>query len=51
MIKYSCICLLQVLLHKASCSGYPLFFGMGETSRGMFVCFPFNKQTFDAKIF
>lgn len=29
--------LLQVLLHKASSSGYPLFFGLGETSRGMFA--------------
>lgn len=50
MINYSYIWLsVQVLLHQASSSGYPLFFGLGETSRGMFACFLFNQQTFDAK--
>lgn len=36
--------LLQVLLHKASSSGYPLFFGLGETSRGMCACFPLTRK-------
>lgn len=41
--------LLQMLLHKASSSGYPLFVGLGETSRGMFAWFPLNQKTCDAK--
>ena len=49
MVKYSYIYLFQVLLHQAPCSGHPLLFGLGETSRGTFVCFPFNQQGFDAK--
>ena len=28
-----------MLLHKASSSGYPLLFGVGEARRGRFACF------------